>query len=168
MNKMVAGFTSQFQVWSILAAAGLFVATVYLTRASRRRVTGALVAALVFTALNVVWDVAAHKAGWWWYPSRSGALLPFPVYFAQDLVWGGAFWLVGWRIERRFGARAMAAYVPLLSAIGGLRDFLIAFVTKAIWFGPGPTSRLADFGCWFTLLAVAQIIMRLVAGRSSD
>ena len=167
MSKILTGFTPQFQLWSTLAAAGLFGAAVYLTRAKRRRMAGALMATLIFTALNVLWDVAAHEAGWWSYPSQARPFLPLPVYFAQDLVWGGALGLVGWRIQRRFGLRGVAAFVLLLSVIAAVRDFAYASITKAIAFGPSPASPLAEFACWATLLAIAQATIRLVGGPST-
>ncbi len=167
MSRMAAGFTPEFQLWSTLAAVGLFAAAVYLTRAKPRRITASLIGTLLFTAGNVLWDVAAHKAGWWSYPTQAGSVLPFPVYFAQDLVWSGGFGLLGWRIERRFGLRAVAAYLLLLVAVAVCRDFAWAFVTKAISFGSGPAPILADCVCWASLLSVAQVTMRLISGSST-
>ena len=162
--SMLTGFTPLFQLWSTLAAASLFGAAVFLTRAKRRKTIAALMATLIFTVLNVVWDVAAHKAGWWSYPSQSRPFLPLPVYFAQDLVWGGAFGLIGWRIQRRFGSYGLAAYVLVISA---LRDFTIASRTKAISFGAGRAPVFADFACWLSLLLIAQVTIRLVGGPST-
>ena len=163
----MTGFTPQFELWSTLVAIAIFGVAIYLARATRRRAAGALLAALVFTGLNVPWDWMAHEAGWWWYPGQAGSLAPLLVYLAQDLVWGGAFGLLGWRIERCFGSRSLAVFVLLLSVIGSVRDSVIASVTGIIAFGSGPLPRLADFACWATLLVSAQGAMRLVAGPSA-
>lgn len=164
LNQHISGFTPQFQAWSNLFAAVFFYVVVFLTRAKLRRMAGALIAAFIFTGLNIAWDAVARQAGWWFYPSFSSWILPLPVYFAQDLVWGGAFGLLGWRVKRRFGVRALTVFVLLLSVIGVVRDSVLASVTKAITFPLGDASRFADFACWFSLLTTAQIVIRLVGG----
>jgi hypothetical protein len=156
--------TEQFQAWGVLVATGIFSATIYLTRARYRRSMGALLAALVMSVLNVFWDIAAHQFGWWTYPSQDRAFAPVAVYLAQNLVWGGAFGLVGWRIHRRFGAGALFAFVALLSGIGAVRDWLVSWRTHVILFGPGSVPVLADFACWATLLTTTQITIRVVSG----
>lgn len=158
------GIPPLFQLWATLAAVGLFGVAVYLTRATPLRIVGAFVATILFTGFNVLWDLLAHAAGWWWYPWQASRLVPLPVYFAQDLVWGGTFSLVGWRIQRRFGSLSLVVFLFLLSILGSIRDAVFSSLTKTIVFGPSPTSRLADFACWATLLASAQLTMRLVAG----
>ena len=157
-------FTRDFQVWGVLVATGIFSTTVFLTRANRRRSSGALLGALVMSALNIFWDIGAHRCGWWTYPSQGRSFAPIPVYLAQDLVWGGAFGLVGWRVHRRFGAGAIVAFIALLSILGALRDRFISSRTHMIVFGPGPLPLVGDFSCWLTLLAATQITIRLVAG----
>lgn len=133
---LVPPLTGWFQVWAVLIATGIFSVTVYLTRASRRRSKGALLAALVMSALNIFWDVGAHQFGWWTYPSQGRGFAPIAVYLAQDLVWGAAFGLVGWRLHRRFGAGALVAFIALLSTIGATRDLFISSRTQIIVFVP--------------------------------
>ncbi len=164
---MLTVFTPWLQFWFTLAAVGLFGATIYLTRVKRLRTAGALAATLIVTGFNVLWDLVAHASGWWLYPSEARPILPLPIYFAQNLVWGGAFGLVGWRIQRRFGLGGLVVYISLLTALGALRDFTWASNTKAISFGTGPAPRLADLTCWASLLVIAQITIRLVAGPST-
>jgi hypothetical protein len=157
-------FTQQSQAWGLLVATGIFGVTAVLTRAKRGRSIGALLGALVMSALNIVWDIGAHQFGWWTYPSAARGFASFAIYLAQDVVWGGAFGLVGWRVHRRFGVCALVTFIGLLSMLGALRDRFISSRTHIIAFGPGSLPLLADAACWLTLLAAAQITIRLVAG----
>ncbi len=165
---MFAGFTPQVEVFLVLSALALFGTAAYFTRATPRRNAAALVATLVFSILNVLWDIAAYKATWWWYVVGNRMFAPLALYLAQDLVWGGALALVGWRIQRRLGALGLAIFVALLSVIGGIRDSVEASVTRLLVFGPSPLARFMDVVCWATLLSVAQLTMRLVAGPATQ
>jgi hypothetical protein len=160
-------FATKFQLWTMVAAAVLFSAAVYLTRARFRRAAGALIAFLAFSLLNMLWDRVANQSNWWEYPLQAGPLAPVATYLASDLVWGGVFGLVGWRIQRRFGSLVLAAFIFLLSVAGTVRDHLIASRTQVIVFGPAPFSTIADFACWATLLVIAQLIMRAVSGPAT-
>lgn len=163
---MLTHFTPQLQAYLMLCAVAIFAAAVYFTRATYRRGVAAFAAALVFTVFNILWDIAAYHAHWWWYPSLNRSFGPLSIYLAQNLVWGGAWGLLGWRIQRRFGLLGLILFIFFLSSVGNIRDFTIASATKLIMFGSGYVPRLADLVCWATLLAIAQITIRLIAGPS--
>jgi hypothetical protein len=73
--------------------------------------------------------------------------------------------LIGWRVTRRFGWRGQAALLFAVASLGTLRDCLVAtWLPDFIVFAPGIGIVLVDAACWSGLLAVAQVVMRLVAG----
>ncbi len=165
---MLVGFTLQVESFLVLGASVLFGTAAYFTGATLRRNVGALATTLVVLILNVLWDVAAYKAHWWWYESGDRMFAPFALYLAQDLVWGGALALIGWRIQRRFGAQGLIVFLLLFSVTGGIRDSVEARVIRLLIFGPSPLVRLMDIICWATLLGVGQVVMRLVAGPAAN
>jgi membrane-bound metal-dependent hydrolase YbcI (DUF457 family) len=78
-----------------IVAPVLFGLSAYFTRATRRRLAGALVAAVAYAALNIVWDRVAAAAGWWIFPFAPTWVDTAPLYIPAGLVAGGAFGLVG-------------------------------------------------------------------------
>jgi uncharacterized membrane protein YoaT (DUF817 family) len=63
------------QQFILKAAIGVYlvilVATAYFTRATARRVAGALMGGLVVGIVGVVVEILAHAMGWWRYPSKT-------------------------------------------------------------------------------------------------
>ena len=165
---MLAESTPYVELLLVLVALAVFGTTAYFTLATLRRIAAALTAALVISMLNVVWDIAAYKAHWWWYATGARMVAPLALYLAQDLVWGGALALIGWRIQRRFGVQRLIVFLILFSFVGGIRDLFEAGATRLLVFGPGLLVRLMDIVCWATLLGVAQVVMRLIAGPAAN
>ena len=79
----------------------LFALSAYFTRATPRRIAGALVGAVAYAALNIVWDRFAAARGWWVFPFAPTWVETIPLYIPAGLVASGAFGLIGWRIIRR-------------------------------------------------------------------
>src|SRR5258708_24193560 len=96
-----------------IVAPVLFARSAYFTRATRRRVAGALVAAVAYAAGNIIWDrLAAAAGGWWTYPFLHGWVETVLLYIPAGLVAGGAFGLIGWRVSRRWpGGRGLLAFL---------------------------------------------------------
>ena len=147
----------------------IFCVTTFVTRATTRRVAGALCSALVFTAMSAPIDRLALRAGWWSYPSCDmPAHPPLPIYVGQALIFVGCTALVAWRVQRRFGARGVATLAAIVCAAGLMRDFSVAAIfPEMICFGPVPTSAIADIGAWAIVVFVALAVTRLVAGPAS-
>lgn len=149
----------------LIGLPGLALAvTVLFSRPTPRRLVGALIAGGVLAGLNLLVDVAAHDAGWWWYPSVSTSYGPPLFYVATGLWYGAGVALVGWRLVRRFGGRGLLALLLFVAIYGPVRDYLAALASGAIVFGAGITPALADATSWASLTAAAQGVMRLVAG----
>src|SRR5262245_59830576 len=152
----------------LIAASCLYlvvmVVIVYFTRATRRRVMGALIGGVTVGFVGVGIECLAHARGWWRYPSVEtpyGPLLIYPVviFLFASLA------LIGWRVTRRFGWGGQVTFLSTLTIAGTLRDYRIAaWLPQFIVFAPGIGIVLIDAACWAGLLALPQIVMRLVAG----
>src|SRR5437773_2930829 len=152
----------------LIAAAGVYsvvlVATVYFTRATPRRVAGAMLGGVAVGVLGVGIETLAHTLGWWRYPSVERPYGPPLLYPAVVLLFA-ALALIGWRITRHFGWRGQAIFLMALAVFGTLRDYLwAARVPELIVFAPGVGPALVDAACWASLAGLAQAAMCWVAG----
>lgn len=146
----------------------VMVLTAHFTRARKRRVAGALMggAAVAFVGVGV--ECLAHVQGWWHYPSIDTPYGP-PLLYPVVILLFAALALIGWRVTRRFGWRGQAAFLCAVTILGTVRDYRIAaWLPELIVFAPGITTVLVDAACWAGLLALTQVVMRLVAGPSSQ
>jgi hypothetical protein len=150
----------------LLVASLLLLALVRLTRPRRRRLFAALLGGLAFGVLNVGWDLVAAAAGWWRYPSVATPYAPPGFYAVAALVWGAGMDLVGWRVARHRGLVVLMLFLVALTLLGVLRDHVQANATQVLVFGPGVTPTVADALGYASCLAVAEVVMRAVAGSA--
>ena len=142
----------------------VMVVTAYLTRATRRRVTGALIGGAAVALVGVGVESLAHAMGWWRYPGVETAYGP-PLIYPFVILLFATLSLVGWRVTRRFGWRGQAAFLGAVTVLGTLRDYRVAAsLPDFIVFAPGIGTVFVDAACWAGLLAFAQAMMHLVAG----
>ena len=140
------------------------IVTAYLTRATKRRVTGALIGGAVVGLVGVGVECLAHVLGWWRYPSVETPYGP-PLMYPVVILLFAALALIGWRVTRRFDWRGQLAFLGAVMVLGTLRDYRVAaWLPEFIVFAPGIGIALVDAACWAGLLALAQPVMRLVAG----
>jgi len=140
------------------------VTVVYFTRATSRRVAGALAGgvAVGLMALGMIALCEAH--GWWRIPFASTptmvALLGVGLVISCSPIY-----LVTWRVARRFGWRGLAAFTGVVTVIGPPRDYLIAAkYPEWMVFSPGVAPILADAVAYAGIVIVGHAVMRLVAG----
>ena len=146
----------------------VLVAVVYLTRATRRRFTAALIGGVAVGVVGVGVELLAHTLGWWHYPFVDTPYGP-PLIYPVVVLMFAALSLLGWRLTRRFGWRGQAVFLGALAILGTVRDYRVAaWLPEFIVFGPGIGPALIDGACWAGLLALAQAVMRLVAGSAMD
>jgi hypothetical protein len=146
----------------------LLVAAVYFTRATARRVLGALAGGGAVALVGAGVEGLAHARGWWRYTADDTPVGPLAIY--PLLVVAFAFLaLVGWRVLRRFGPRGLAVFLAVLAVVGTLRDYLIAgrLLGLAV-FAPGVALVITDALLWAGLTALAVAVMRAVSGPSRD
>jgi hypothetical protein len=146
----------------------ILVATVCFTRATARRVVGALLGGGAVALVGVGIEALAHTLGWWRYPSVATPYGPPLIYPALVLAFA-ILSLIGWRVTRRFGWRGQVVFLAVVTVVGTLRDYLYAAkYPHWIVFAPGSLNVLVDAACWAGLAALAYAVMRLVAGPVRD
>ncbi len=159
---------SQALLIGFIVAPALFVISAYFTRATPRRIFGALVGAITYSTVNYVWDRAAAAFGWWTYPAWLGnGQLPLTIYLLAGLVGGGAFGLVGWRIIRRWGWKGFGAFLLFWTVYAILHDYggSKLFASSGLMiFGPGSIPIIADVLLYWVLNAAPQASIWFVAG----
>jgi hypothetical protein len=144
------------------------VAVVYFTRATSRRIAGALAGGAAVGCFGMGAIVLGNALGLWrvpifWTPS-------FVALFYLGLTISVTpIYLVTWRLARRFGWRGLAVFIGIVAIIGPPRDYLYAARYPA-WmvFAPGVAPILADAAAYVGIVAIGHAVMRLVAGPSRE
>jgi hypothetical protein len=144
------------------------VAVIYFTRATARRVLGAMAGGAAAGLFGVGAIALCESLGWWWVPYA-----PTPYFLA--LFYLGAsisltpIYPVTWRIARRFGWRGLAVFTGIVTIIGAPRDYFIAAMfPKWMVFAPGVAPILADSATYFGIVIVGHAVMRLIAGPARE
>lgn len=154
----------------LVVAPVLFAACAFFTRASLRRIAGALVGSAAYGGLSWLWDHAALALGWWSYPAFSESE-EFPLAgYALAGIAGGAMGFIGWRIFRRWGWRGLTGWLAVWFAYGLVHDYggSQAFSSSNLMaFGPGPIPIIADMIMYVTLNSAPLLSMRLIAGPAA-
>lgn len=156
--------TRQLDLFNCLYLVMLIAVSVF-TRATTRRIVGALTGAAVAGLAGLGILAFGEGAGWWhmaitWKPY-------FLTLFWIDEILCAYVFLITWRIARRFGERGLAVAVFAAAIIGPPRDqsYMRRFPE---WghYGPGITPVLAISANYIVLLLVGHGVMRLVAGSA--
>lgn len=144
----------------------VLAAVAVLTRATARRIAGALAGAAVVGVAFPGIIAFGERSGWWhmaitWEPY-------FLTLMWIDLVLCGFVFLITWRIARRFGGRGLAVVVCVVAVLGPVRDYLY-IATFPEWgaFAPGLAPVLAVSGTYVLLGILGHGLMRLVAGPAA-
>ena len=152
----------------LLVAMGVHLAylcaAVHFTRASVRRVLGALVGGVVVAVFGFGVELVCQALGQWHYPSDDTGRGPLLMYPSLALLWA-TLALIGWRVMRRYGWRGEAVFLASVALLGTLRDYFVAGqALGAIVLAPGVTTVLVEIVCWGGQTAMAQALMWSVAG----
>jgi hypothetical protein len=155
----------------ILLITGLYaialVVVIYFTRATARRVVGALVGGAAVGLMSLGAITLCEALGWWHIPFAATPYFAV-IFYTGVAITCAPIYLVTWRLARRFGWRGLAVFVAIVAVIGPPRDYLYA-VTFPKWmvFGPGLAPILADSVTYIGIVVVGHAVMRLVAGPAS-
>ena len=155
----------------IIVTCGYLVAlvvVVYFTRATSRRIAGALAGGAAVGCFGMGAIVVGNALGFWrvpifWTPS-------FVALFYLGLAIScSPIYLVTWRVARRFAWRGLAVCLGVVAIIGPPRDYLYAARDPA-WmvFSPGIAPILADAAAYIGIVAIGHAVMRLIAGPSRE
>jgi hypothetical protein len=147
-----------------LFSAVIFGATALLTRAGARRVLGAFVGGVCAAALNIGWDIAASKFGWWHYMVGSAAMASWIAYVPVVFVYGGAFGLLGWRAIRKWGSNGAIGFFLVYVAWNVFRDYTISHYSGILVYAPSPIAWIMDAIGAFTVAALTQLVMWAISG----
>ena len=139
-------------------------AVVYFTRATARRVIGALVGGAVVSVMGVAAIRLGEGQGWWHVPFATTPYFLSLFYLGLGIS-VEPIYLVTWRVARRFGWRGLAVFVGVVGIVGPPRDYGYAAMFPA-WmvFAPGVVPILADGAIYVLIVVVGHAVMRVVAG----
>ena len=155
--------TQQIILWTCAYAVAL-VAAVYFTRATSRRVIGALTGGVVVGLFVLAAIAGCEGLGWWRVPMAPTPYLR-ALFYLGLVVSSAPIYLVTWRTARRFGSRGLAVFIAIVAVIGPPRASLYAAMfPKWMSFSPGIAPVLADSACYIGIVAIGHAVMRLVAG----
>ena len=141
----------------------IFVVVAILTRATGRRIAGAVAGSAVggVAALGIV--ALGEKVGWWYMP------IAWEPYFLSvlwlDFALCGFIFLCTWRIARRYGWRGLAVVAVVAMALGPVRDYrYMELFPEWGTYAPGVAPVLAISATYLLLGVLGHGLMRLVAG----
>ena len=158
--------THQLHMFNLLYMVVLVVVAI-LTRATPRRIAGALVGGAASGGVVMGIVALGEKVGWWhfaftWEPY-------FLTLLVIDFTLCAFIFLITWRIARRFGWRGLAVVLVVLAVIGPPRDhwYMRQFPEWGS-YGPGIAPILAISATYVVLVLVGHGVMRLVAGPAGE
>jgi hypothetical protein len=144
----------------------LLVVVIILTRATARRVVGAMAGGLVVGVMLLGIVRLGEGAGLWhmaipWEPF-------FLLLFVISMALAAFVFLITWRIARRWGWRGLAAVVLFAAIIGPPRDYwYMSRFPEWGSYAPGIAPVLAISAAYVLMILVGHGVMRLVAGPAN-
>jgi len=144
----------------------ILVVVAVLTRATPRRIIGALTGAAVDGLLLLGIVASGESAGWWhmaitWKP-YSLALM------CIGTIPCGIIFLITWRIARRLGGRGLAVVAVIAVVLGPVRDYrYMAAFPECGTYAPGLAPVFAISAAYLILGILGHGTMRLVAGPAA-
>jgi len=159
--------TQQMLLMTGLYLAALVVVT-YFTRATPRRVLGALAGGAAASLMALAVIALCQDLGWWRLPFVSTTYWVIALYVGLAISLTPIY-LVTWRLARRFGWRGLAVFVGIVAVIGPPRDYLYAATfPKWMVFAPGIAPLLADCAAYILAVVIGHALMRIVAGPARE
>lgn len=139
-------------------------AVIYFTRATGRRIVGALAGGAAAGLLGLGAIVLGEAQGWWRVPSGSVPYFRLQLYLGLAISMTPTY-LIIWRVVRRFGRRGLMVTLAAVAIIGPPRDYLIvAMFPQWMVFAPGIAPVLANATTYVGMVALGYAVMHLVAG----
>jgi hypothetical protein len=141
----------------------LSVAVAFFTRATARRMAGALAGGAASGLVALVIVALGERAAWWHM-----AIIWEPYFLTVMLIGFAAcafIFLITWRIARRFGWRGLAVFLVALAIIGPPRDYwYMRHFPEWGRYAPGIAPVLAISATYVILVLVGHGVMRLISG----
>ena len=144
------------------------VAAVFFTRATSRRVVGALAGGAIGGLVGLGMIALCEAIGLWRVPFASTPYFLLLLYLGLAISCSPIY-LITWRVARRFGWRGLAVSLVAAAVIGPPRDYRIAAkCPEWMVFAPGVAPILADAATYVGIVALGHAVMRLVAGPARE
>jgi hypothetical protein len=141
----------------------LLTVVAILTRATPRRLAGALAGGAVAGVVVLGIIALGERLGWWHMALRWDPY--FVILMLIDLTLSAFVFLITWRIARRFGRRGLAVVLIAVALIGPPRDlWYMRQFPEWGHYGPGIAPIAAIAATYVTLILVGHGMMRLIAG----
>ena len=144
----------------------LLVVVVIITRASMRRIIGALVGTFAAAAAGIAVIAVCERVGWWHFNMHWE-----PYYLFQlgiSVAVGSFVFLLTWRLARRFGGRGLAIALLIAAILGPLRDSAyMAMFPDWGYYAPGIAPMLAISVAYVVIGVVGHGLMRVISGPAT-
>jgi len=141
----------------------LFVVVAILTRATRRRIAGAVTGGAV-SGLAILGIIPLYEEMGLWH-----MVIPWEPHFLTLFVINGVLsgfvFLITWRIARRFGWRGLAVVAVIAVVLGPVRDY--SYMERFPEWGsyaPGFAPVLGVSTAYVVFGVLGHAVMRLIAG----
>jgi hypothetical protein len=155
--------TQQLHLFNGVYFAGLVVVA-FFTRATPRRIAGALAGGAVFGVVGLG-IIALGETMRWWHMAITWEPCFLAILFLGFVISCAPVYLITWRVAGRFGWRGLAVVVVFAAVIGPPRDYrYMAKFPEWGSYSPGITPILAIAATYALMIVVGQSVMRLVAG----
>jgi hypothetical protein len=144
----------------------LLLVVAILTRATFRRISGALLGAAVDGAVLPGIVAIGERAGWWhmaitWEPY-------FLALICIATIPSGFVFLITWRIARRFGWRGLTVVMLVAAVLGPVRDYsYMAAFPQWGSYAPGLAPVFAISAAYVFLGILGHGTMRLISGPAA-
>jgi hypothetical protein len=139
-------------------------AVIYFTRATSRRVAGALAGGAAAGCWGLGAIIAGQALGLWrdFLPPGHSVWVLFYFGLAVSL---SPIYLVTWRVARRFGWAGLTVCLIVAGVVGPPRDYLYVAAFPA-WgaFSSGVAPIVADAATYVGIVALGHAVMLLVSG----
>ena len=144
----------------------LLVVVVIITRASMRRIVGALVGTFAAAAAGIAVIAVSERAGWWHFNIHWEPYYLFQLGISVAL--GSFVFLLTWRLARRFGGRGLAIALLIAAMLGPFRDSAyMAMFPEWGYYAPGIAPMLAISVAYVVIGVVGHGLMRVISGPAT-
>jgi hypothetical protein len=152
----------QLYIFNLLYLIVLAV-VIILTRATLRRIAGAIVGAFAAGAAAIPVIAICERVGWWHFTMSWDA--NYLIQLGISVALGAFVFLLTWRLARRFGGRGLAIALVVAALLGPLRDSAyMAMFPEWGYYAPGIAPMLAISVAYVVLGVVGHGSMRVISG----
>jgi len=144
----------------------LVVVVIILTRASFRRIAGAIAGTFAAAAASIAVIAFCERIGWWHFVMHWES--QYLIQLGISVALSAFVFLLTWRLARRFGARGLAVALLLAALLGPFRDSAyMAMFPEWGYYAPGIAPMVAISVAYVIIGVVGHGLMRVIAGPAT-